>query len=101
MFSQNLIQSGANSLVLKLLYTQRLSYDSDVQTWEKLYSFRDDNFEVRKFPQKCDIYKSIYIYDSIAVNNYKNCENIYLFMEVNNSKHPRRKPVCSQPSLAF
>ena len=76
---------------------------SCLQTWEKLYSFRDDNFEVKKNPQKCVfyIYKSIYIYDSITLNNYKKYENIYLFMEVNDSEHPRRKPVCSQLSWAF
>ena len=48
-----------------------------------------------------DIYKSIYMYDSVTLKNYKKCENIYLFMEVNDSEHPSRKPVCSQLSWAF
>ena len=36
---------------------------SHTETWEKLYFFRNLNFKVRKFPQKCaicDIHKSKY-----------------------------------------
>ena len=79
---------------------------SAFQTCEKLYSFAMTTLRWENFLQNCmicDIYKSIciYIYNSITLNNYKKWENIYLFMEVNESEHPWRKPVCSQLSCAF